>query len=82
MLFYAFLGLCPAIAPSVEAALACKLLLYLHPPPSCCTGGNLIPNGLLSTVGAGGAGHRHFPSWGVTALGVTGPAISRIAVRI
>lgn len=31
VLFHAFLGLCCAFTPSVEAALACKLLLYLHP---------------------------------------------------
>lgn len=77
-----FGGSCPAIAPSIKAALACKLLLYLHPPPSCCTEGNLIHNGLLSTLGAGGAGHLRFRSWGVMALGVTGPAISRIALCI
>jgi len=80
--FHAFFGLCPAIAPSVKAALACKLLLYLHALPSCCTGGNLIHNGLLSTVGAGGAEHHRFPSQAVTALGVTGPAVSRIALCV
>lgn len=65
-----------------RGSLGCKLLLYLHRPPSCCTGGNLIHNGLLSTVGAEGAGHWRFPSQSMMAPGVTGPAISRIALCI
>lgn len=72
MTFRAFLGLCPAITPSVEAALACKLLLYLHPLPSCCAGGNLVHNALLNTVGAG---QGRFPSLDVTALTLRSPGL-------
>lgn len=65
MPFHAFLGLCRAFAPSMEAAMACKLYLYLH---LLLSRGKFIDNGQCA-VDAGDAGHCCIPFWSMRLWG-------------